>query len=1324
MPDDFKYDVFLSHSSKDKAVVRDVAERLRADGLRVWFDEWEIKAGDDVPLKINTGLEYSRAIALFMSAQAFGSEWATLESITFGFRDSMNRERRFIPLRLDDAPIKDALRPFHYIDWRPEVREEEYPKLLEACRPPARLEMGKLYGVGENVPANYIRRENELTAIKQDLLNPMGFGRKKIVGICGPGGIGKTTLAAALARDEEVRRTFSDGIFYFFIRSITIEEQLRIVLAESFGPEVISAPMDRLPEILSGRKLLIIIDEIGSESENISTIRSVTAFAQVLIVTQDETYLSHLGASVHRIGNLSNEEALEFLARYAGLSSTNELPVSAQRLLEASENSPLNLAMIGAAIREKSSTILGEILESSGGAGDSPDSPAVATRHILDATIELLTEEERDHFLELAGFEDPVIPLGAVGSLWDLSDEDTVSLLTKLSSHSLIAFNAENETIHLQKLIADYLAEKRPNARPVDTKALLRSRQILVSLSSDSDDGEDRLSIKAEVEAFSSVLASKNLLPPLCLGIFGDWGSGKSFFMRKMQARIDQLCAHSIAAEERQDQTAFYSRIAQITFNAWHYVDANLWASMACRIFEGLDHFISISDPSNDPKVIKAQLFKQLETAREKLEEAESVSEAAKKEVIAVEKKMEKLERLRREKTLKLENMRSEMIKKLFTENEEVRKRLEEAAEQVGLEQLAGNVKELEEVLRGFRTISGRIQALCLAIIYGKDRWWRIGFLVGIIALIPLMGIGLEKLLAYLNATGAIGSLTAILTQLGAVVAAISAWLTKNLRWATGIVKKVDDAREEADTLIREARAKPTPEEAQLQMELTSLKQKEASAQTALKEAQEKAQQAEKEKQELEDRANGKVLAEFIREKVSGSTYQGQLGIVSTLRKDLQALNDLLAKAKEFREQTTPPEEKESEKYQNLPRIDRIILYIDDLDRCPEKTVVEVLQAVHLLLAFPIFIVVIGVDSRWLLRSLRHHYTALRMFEDGADSQAFGGAMHFSSTPQNYLEKIIQVPFNLRRMDSRGFQRLIEDILPFKRENDGATAQSGEITIPSVSSPEQATDAPTGVTEIRKETKEEPRPGSEEAEQRRRPSHAGNFDLAPESLIVTQKEVEFMAELVSLIPTPRAAKRLGNIYRLIRAGVSRGQLKKFLGCHQMDGEYRTVMSLLAIQVGFPLVANELFARIRLNPTQSWEEIHAVLVAADDSLERNGLRMIDHQHDPSAAWSRERARLAACLKSLITGQKIVGAPNTYSRWVDRVNRYSFRSVEQELAESDNIPAGLHQGARVLQDKGALKLDNESKERALDGSARLSKARERRRQETSEADRLRG
>jgi len=134
MADDFKYDVFLSHSSKDKDIVRAVAERLKADGLRVWFDEWEIKPGDSAPKKIDDGLEDSRVLVLCMSANAFGSDWTWLESYTFRFRDPLNKDRHFIPLRLDGAPIKGSLTQFPFVDWRGKT-EAAYKQLREACQP-------------------------------------------------------------------------------------------------------------------------------------------------------------------------------------------------------------------------------------------------------------------------------------------------------------------------------------------------------------------------------------------------------------------------------------------------------------------------------------------------------------------------------------------------------------------------------------------------------------------------------------------------------------------------------------------------------------------------------------------------------------------------------------------------------------------------------------------------------------------------------------------------------------------------------------------------------------------------------------------------------------------------------------------------------------------------------------------------------------------------------------------------------------------------------------------------------------------------------------
>ena len=121
MPDEFPYDVFLSHSAKDKAVVRPLAERLRADGVKVWFDEWVLKPGDSIEspqsktAKIEDGLERSRVFSLahrmgegarragegFVSANAFGSDWAQLESGTFRFRDPLNKELRSMRFHCD-----------------------------------------------------------------------------------------------------------------------------------------------------------------------------------------------------------------------------------------------------------------------------------------------------------------------------------------------------------------------------------------------------------------------------------------------------------------------------------------------------------------------------------------------------------------------------------------------------------------------------------------------------------------------------------------------------------------------------------------------------------------------------------------------------------------------------------------------------------------------------------------------------------------------------------------------------------------------------------------------------------------------------------------------------------------------------------------------------------------------------------------------------------------------------------------------------------------------------------------------------------------------
>jgi small GTP-binding protein len=128
----FAYDVFISYSQSDFSTVLDIAERLTRDGLRVWLDAWELKVGDNARQMKLKALEASRTLVFCMSGRTSASEWAELESSTFQFRDAFSQGRRFIPVRLDDSPIKESLSQFAYIDWRPRSLEQ-YERLLTAC---------------------------------------------------------------------------------------------------------------------------------------------------------------------------------------------------------------------------------------------------------------------------------------------------------------------------------------------------------------------------------------------------------------------------------------------------------------------------------------------------------------------------------------------------------------------------------------------------------------------------------------------------------------------------------------------------------------------------------------------------------------------------------------------------------------------------------------------------------------------------------------------------------------------------------------------------------------------------------------------------------------------------------------------------------------------------------------------------------------------------------------------------------------------------------------------------------------------------------------
>lgn len=91
------WDVFISHASEDKPFVRKLARGLQDAGLRVWFDEFALEAGDSLRRSIDRGLRESRYGVVVLSPNFFRKEWPQRELDGFTARDD-GRAKVIIPV--------------------------------------------------------------------------------------------------------------------------------------------------------------------------------------------------------------------------------------------------------------------------------------------------------------------------------------------------------------------------------------------------------------------------------------------------------------------------------------------------------------------------------------------------------------------------------------------------------------------------------------------------------------------------------------------------------------------------------------------------------------------------------------------------------------------------------------------------------------------------------------------------------------------------------------------------------------------------------------------------------------------------------------------------------------------------------------------------------------------------------------------------------------------------------------------------------------------------------------------------------------------------
>jgi hypothetical protein len=110
--------VFLSHSSQDKEFTDRLVVDLEKAGVDVWYDRWEIRAGDSIVSKINAGLKDSDYVLVVISPNSVGSPWVTLEINAALIESLGNRSSYLLPVLLADTDLPPVLRDRRYADFR------------------------------------------------------------------------------------------------------------------------------------------------------------------------------------------------------------------------------------------------------------------------------------------------------------------------------------------------------------------------------------------------------------------------------------------------------------------------------------------------------------------------------------------------------------------------------------------------------------------------------------------------------------------------------------------------------------------------------------------------------------------------------------------------------------------------------------------------------------------------------------------------------------------------------------------------------------------------------------------------------------------------------------------------------------------------------------------------------------------------------------------------------------------------------------------------------------------------------------------------------
>ncbi len=284
-----------------------------------------------------------------------------------------------------------------------------------------------------SLPLKFLPRSEEVEAIKAKLLGTESqtlvmTGVAQRVGVQGMGGIGKSVLAAAVARDEAVGERFPDGVLWVTLGQ---EPNVKARLVDCVGyftgtlPYFEDLPQGKaaLAQQLEGRACLLVLDDVWQMS-HAAVFDGLGPHCQLLLTTRDGKLVTGLAAQGHEVGLLSEEQGLGLVAQWAG-EHREGLPPEAVEVVRECGYLPLAVAIAGAMVCGNGANRWRNVLEKLRAADlariayEFPNYPHPDLLKVLKVSVDALPSDMATRYLDLAIFpEDTPIPEGVLEIFW------------------------------------------------------------------------------------------------------------------------------------------------------------------------------------------------------------------------------------------------------------------------------------------------------------------------------------------------------------------------------------------------------------------------------------------------------------------------------------------------------------------------------------------------------------------------------------------------------------------------------------------------------------------------------------------------------------------------------------------------------------------------------------------------------------------------------------------------------------------------------------------------------------------------------------------